>query len=197
MSKLILLFGLLGFASNIPVNIQVEDASGAAVKNELVIVQDLENHEREVLRVLSDLNGQVPQLDLKAGLYRAIATNPYGVWNTEVREFLVKQSPVKLVLKVEPMGSHGNGDIVTIGAPDAELQVLSADGQPARGATILARDKEASLHLERWYKTDANGMAKIELVDSPTIVVVVYREQITTKQVPRETAHLIIHLTGD
>ena len=59
------------------VDLIVEDSSGVALQNELVIVQDLHNQEHEVLRVLSDKNGRTLALDLQPGLYRAIATAPY------------------------------------------------------------------------------------------------------------------------
>lgn len=197
MRNLIILLSLFGYSLNIPVAIKVEDGAGAPLKEELVIVQDLNDHEREALRVLSDQSGSVPALDLKPGLYRAIATNPYGMWRTEVHEFLLTQSPVKLVLKVEQMGTHGNGDIVTVGVPEAELQVLTQDGQPASGAAVLARDKEATLNLERRYRTDEHGMVRVQLVGSPTVMVVIYQNKLTTKEVLSKPASLVVRVGQD
>lgn len=86
-------------AATAPVKIRVEDAVGAVIKDELVIVQDLDSREHEVLRALSDQEGNVPPLQLSPGLYRVIATAPYGVWQTSVREFLVGERPTEVIAK--------------------------------------------------------------------------------------------------
>jgi len=83
---------LASMSYSAPVNLVVEDSSGVALKDELVIVQDLRSREHEVLRVLSGGTGKIPTMDLPPGLYRAIATAPYGLWQTEVQEFLVGKS---------------------------------------------------------------------------------------------------------
>ena len=96
MRGLLFMLALIGVAPAVsvvtfPVKIKVEDASGAAVKNDLVIVQDLNNREHEILRALSDQDGNGPTLELPSGMYRVIAAAPYGLWQTSVLEFLVGQ----------------------------------------------------------------------------------------------------------
>ncbi|MGH9686625.1 MAG: hypothetical protein ACRD5K_05995 [Candidatus Acidiferrales bacterium] len=61
-------------ASKEKVTVKVEDGSGAPIKSELVIVQDLNNQEHELLRNLTGAQGDVPALDLRPGLYRLIVT---------------------------------------------------------------------------------------------------------------------------
>lgn len=165
------------------VSVVVEDSSGAALKDELVIVQDLHNREYEVLRVLTDKSGKIPTIDFRPGLYRAIATTPYGPWQTEVQEFLVGENPVHLALHVRPMPSHGYGDIVTVGTKKKKLKVLTPNGQAASGAEVYVRDRGATLHLERWYKTNTAGEAEIELTGDPTVVVVVLGESLATREI--------------
>lgn len=169
-------------APTVSVTIAVHDPSTEPVKDDLVIVQNLDDHENEVVRALTDEKGEIPVLQLRSGLYRAIATAPYGIWQTTVREFLVSDTPVRVVLAVEPMPTHGNGDIVLVGATTMSLQVLNPDGKPAAGAAVLARDRNATLYLERWYKTDLSGRVTIEVVGDPLVVVVVSGRTIVTKE---------------
>src|SRR5208337_2561069 len=132
MRHLLLLLALFGVvptvaAATFPVKVKVEDSSGAAVKDELVIVQDLDSREHEILRALTDPDGNAPTLQLPSGLYRVIATAPYGLWLTSVREFLVSQAPTEVILRVQPMPTHGYGDIVTVGTPRVQLKVIGPD----------------------------------------------------------------------
>src|SRR5215471_7533131 len=112
--KFLLALVLLTATSTTHVDLVVEDSAGVVVKDELVVVQDLQD-EHEVLRALTDKDGKVPSLDLQPGLYRVIATTPYGVWQTDVREFLVAEKPLQVALHVRPMPTHGFGDIVSVG----------------------------------------------------------------------------------
>jgi hypothetical protein len=192
------LLALMVLASVVPhatLTLRVEDAGGAPLKDELVIVQNLDDHEREMFRALTDRDGNVPVPDLKPGLYRAIATAPYGLWETEIREFFVEDGhPFELVLYVQPMATHGNGDIVTIGLSEAELQVLDSAGSPVSGAWVVVRDRQATLYLERWYQTNAKGLATIELVGSPTVVVVAYQKTLATKEVSDKVSSVVVRL---
>lgn len=199
MRHLLLMLALFGVvpavaAVTFPISVKVEDSSGAAVKDELVIVQDLDNREHEVLRALSDLDGNVPTLQLPSGLYRVIATAPYGLWQTSVREFMVGQPSTEVVVRVQAMPTHGYGDIVTVGTPRVQLKVIGPDGQPANGALILIRDRNATLHLERWYKADGKGIAKVELVSEPTVVVVVYADELLTTEIAQHDSSPVIRL---
>jgi hypothetical protein len=180
--------------------IKVEDASGAPLMNDLVIVHDLNDRSREVLRTLTDSKGDIPAFELQTGLYRVIATFPYGdIWETEVQEFLVVKGQAKqITLKIRPMGTHGYGDVIPTPGPKIQAQVLTADGAPASGASVLVRDKDVTLYLLRWYKTDAKGKATIELVAAPlhqpTVVVAVYQDVLVTQEVMQNTHRLVIHL---
>jgi hypothetical protein len=171
------------------VSLVVEDGSGAPIQNELVILQDLDDHEREICRALTDKNGEIPGLNLSAGLYRAIATAPYGLWRTRVREFLVSDVPVRLVLGVDAMPTHGYGDIVPVGARHVHLRVLTSDGHPVAGASVLVRDEVATLYLEEWYRTDLSGAVTIDTAAKPLVVVVVYGKTLVTREFTSESSH--------
>jgi len=194
MKFLFLSLFLLSAGISTPVDLVVVDASGAGLKNELVIIQDLRDAEHEILRVLSDKEGKIPVLSLQPGLYRAIATAPYGTWQTQVREFLVADKPLRLALEVRPMSTHGYGDIVTVGTKKRQLKVSQADGRPASGAEVHIRDRDATLHLERRYKTNSLGEVEIELVSEPTVVVIVYGNSLTTREISESDAALAIRL---
>jgi hypothetical protein len=178
----------------ISVTVSVQDASGAPANNVLVIVQDLDHPENEMIRGLTDSKGSIPNLNLSGGLYRAIATTPYGLWQTRIREFLVSDAPVRVVLTVDSVPTHGDGDIVLVGAAHVDLNVVNPDGSPAVGAAILARDREATLSLERWYKTDRKGGVKVEVVAKPLVVVVVSGKSLVTSEFDSPSNGQVIHL---
>jgi hypothetical protein len=143
---------------------------------------------------LTDKDGQIPTLDLQPGLYRAIATAPYGLGQTEVREFLVAEKPERLALRVRPMPTHGYGDIVTFGTKRKKFKILKTDGQAASGAEIYVRDRDATLHLERWYKTNSQGETAIEIVSEPTVVVIVFGDSVTTREITDKDGELMLRL---
>lgn len=174
------------------VNLVVEDGSGGPVQDELVILQDLDDHAREIRRALTDKNGEIPALNLSAGLYRAIATAPYGLWQTRVREFLVNDVPVRMVLGVEAMPTHGKGDVVTVGTEKMLIRVLDSSGHPAVGASVLARD--ATLYLERWYTTNQSGGATVEVVGDPLVLVVIFGKTLVSREIPSKSVQEIIQL---
>jgi hypothetical protein len=95
---MLLLFCQLATAE--AVKVRVVDESDAPIKDVLVIIQNLSKHEAELLRVLSDADGYVGRGELQPGLYRLIATTPYGLWRTTIKEFMVKSAP----LLWEPLG---------------------------------------------------------------------------------------------
>jgi len=194
MKFLLALVVLATVTSSTKVDLVVHDSAGAPVKDELVIVQDLYNQEHEVLRVLTDVEGKIPTLDLRPGLYRAIGTAPYGVWQTEVQEFLVGKTPMRVKLSVGPIPTHGNGDIVIAGTEKKRLKILKANGQPASGAEIYVRDRAATLHLERRYEANTQGEVEIELTGDPTVVVVVLGDFLTTRETNDKGDELTIRL---
>jgi hypothetical protein len=178
----------------VSVAIAVQDPSSAPLKNELVIVQNLDDHERELVRALTDDRGGIPAIELRPGVYRAIATAPYGLWQTTVREFLVGDTPVKLQLSVEPKPTHGYGDVVSVGNAKISLHVVDAAGGPIAGASILVRDREATPYLERWYTTDASGNVEVESVADPAVVVVIHGKTLITRELSRKASVETIRL---
>src|SRR5690242_15077869 len=87
------------YANAVPVHLRVLDQTGAGFPDVLVIIKSLAG-KGEIFRGLTDQAGSVPERDLIAGLYRAIATCPYSICETKVTEFLVSDTPVELELKV-------------------------------------------------------------------------------------------------
>ena len=178
----------------IPVTVAAQDPSGAPLKNELVIIQDLDHSEREITRGLTNENGAISPLNLHPGVYRAIVTAPYGLWKTKIQEFLVNDAPVRLTVEVEVMPTRGYGDIVLVGTRHVRLQVLTSDGRPAVGASVLARDEDATLYLERWYRTDTSGEATIEAVGQPLVLVVIFGKTLVTHEFTAQLSHAIVRL---
>jgi hypothetical protein len=166
----------------VALTVSVRDNSSAPVRNELVILQNMDDRENEIIRALTDDKGEIPIVGLHAGLYRAIATAPYGIWRTTVHEFLVGEKALQVTLSVEPMSSHGNGDTVITGNGKMTMRVVDSAGKPIAGAAVLARDREATLYLERWYKTAASGTVALEAIEDPIVVVVVYGKTLVTRE---------------
>lgn len=180
-----------------PTKIRVLDASGAPLKDVLVIIKSLDSSYLDASRQLTDDQGRINVVELKPGVHRVIATTPYGLWETKIKEFLVADQPIDLTLMVQPTPTHGFGDIVTVGSSRAQLQVLTSDGIPASGARILVRDKQATLYRERWYKLDNNGKADIELVASPTVLVIIHNGKVCTTQVADTENYAVVRFSPD
>ena len=83
--------------TSVTIQVQVGDAP---IPEDLVIVKSLEKPGNELLRAHTNKTGNVPPVDLKPGLYRAIATTPYGLWVTAAREFLVKPGQIEMEVVV-------------------------------------------------------------------------------------------------
>ncbi len=176
------------------VTVVVQDPSGAPVQNELVILQDLGHSQAEIVRALTNEHGEISPLRLRPGLYRGIATAPYTLWRTRIQEFLVDDAPVRLVVTLELMPPRGYGDVVPVGIRHVRLKVLTLDGLPAAGATVLARDEDATLYLEGWYKTDQSGEATIETAAEPLVLVVIFGKALVTREVSSKSSHQVIQL---
>jgi hypothetical protein len=196
MRSAILLLLCCQLASAVSVKFRVVDEGGSPVKDVLVIVDNLESHEAEVLRVLTNDRGEAGVLWLQPGLYRMIATAPYGLWQTRIKEFLVKSGPLEVVLPVKVMPTHGYGDIIVVGAPTLELQIVQSDGHPASFAQVLMRDKVATLHTEKWYKADSEGRVKAEMMaDEPVVAVILYQDAIMTTELPSHATGTVIRFS--
>ena len=165
-----------------PTTLRVVDGSGAPAKDVLVIVKSFGQGYEDVSRHLTDEQGRVPTMDLQPGVYQAIATSPYGIWETSVKEFLVEDKSFELTLTVTPQPTHGFGDVVPLVNATVEVQIVASDGIPASDAEVFVRDKDATLYTERWYKMDKNGKGKVELVADQTVLVVIYAHRLFTTQ---------------
>jgi hypothetical protein len=165
-----------------PVHLRVTDQTGAAFPDVLVIVKSLAG-KGEIFRALTDQAGGAPERDLTAGLYRAIATCPYGICETKVTEFLVGDAPLELELKVDVSRTRGN--VAIVGPSNRlKLEVLDAQGRPAIAAAVLVRDSNAE--FEQWYKTNGEGEADVEPRGTMITFVVPYNRTLTTETISSE-----------
>jgi hypothetical protein len=197
MRSVVVFFLFCHLATATPVMFRIVDETGEPVKNVLLIVQNLDKHEAELLRALSDVEGNVGGRELQPGFYRSLATTPYGLWRTTVREFMVKSAPLEVVLRLKPMPTHGYGDITIVGTTWLDLQVLRPDGQAASNTELLVRDRDATLYTERWYKTDAQGRIKIEMVSDPLVLVVLYQDAVMTTELSRQSTPKVLKFSPD
>ncbi len=160
----------------IPVIVHVTGANGGPLKAALVIIQDLRSTtERELSRELTDNAGDVAVNLAEPGLYRAIATDPYRSWKTEVEEFLVKQKPVTVTLE---LARQTTDDPVVAAVGRLEVRVLDAAGDPAAGARVLLRDGTAHPHAEHWGTTDAQGTVSLDVNAGSSVLVILYDGQL-------------------
>lgn len=165
-----------------PVRLRVLDQTGAAFPEVLVIVKSLAG-KGEIFRALTDQTGSVPERDLAAGLYRAIATCPYGICETKVTEFLVGDTPVELELKVDVSPTRGN--VAIVGPSNRlKLEVVDAQGKPVASAQVIVRDSKAE--YEHWYRTDNKGETDVEPRGTMTTFVVLYNRTLTTETMSSE-----------
>ena len=160
------------FAHAAPLRVVTVDQTGAGFPDVLVIVKPLEGS-GESFRALSDKDGIIPARDLPPGLYQLIATCPYGLCKTTVREFVVKKEPFDLKLPLAILPTSGN--TVTIGHVEhRDIKVEDGEGKPIPSVPLLVRD--AAAQNERWYTTGVNGSAIIDLPPGrETTVVAVHR----------------------
>jgi hypothetical protein len=197
--RIVRTIGLLGlsflsamWADASPLSITTLDRTGAAFPNVLVIVKGLsleEKREPEIFRALTDSKGIAQTRELPVGLYRVIATCPYGICQTKIQEFFVKGDPLYLELTLDVVGSgtHGEGDVIEVGPSKLlKVRVTDSEGRPVRLAWIIVRDSDA--WHEGWYKTDSSGSAMVKLPEESVTVVVVYGGDLTSKTLSAATA---------
>jgi hypothetical protein len=185
-------------ASAAPLRLRVMDQTGAAFADVLVIVKSLAG-KGEIFRALTDQTGGVPERDLPAGLYRAIATCPYGICETKITEFLVGDTAVQLELKVDVSPTRGN--IARVGPSNRmKVEVLDTQGKPVPSAQVLVRDPNAE--YEQWYKTNGEGEADVEPLGTTITFAVLYKGVLTEETISMaaieklraEGKKLVIHL---
>jgi 5-hydroxyisourate hydrolase-like protein (transthyretin family) len=163
-------FGIPLFA--VPVDVRVVGSDGKPLGGALIIVQHLQNTaEHEVSRELTNAQGRAELRDLQPGLYRAIATDPYRSWQTEVREFLVKDQPVTMGLELTHEATD-DPDVAVVGR--LTVHVLDASGEPAQNAKVLLRDAQAHPDSEYWGTTNASGTVSLDVTANASVLVVVY-----------------------
>jgi len=156
----------------VPVDIHVLGSNGEPLGGALVIIQYLQNgKEHETSRELTNAQGQVALKDLQPGLYRAIATDPYRSWRTQVRELLVEDKPATIKLELAHE-STDDPDVAAVGR--LTVHVLDASGEPAQGARVLLRDAEAHPRSESWGTTDASGTVNLEVTQNSSLLVILY-----------------------
>jgi hypothetical protein len=124
--------------------------------------------EIEIARYLTDANGNIPPLFLEPRTYHITATCPYGLCRTITREVFGKSSASEIVLKVPPVSSDVNGQIV--GAPKLHLILESSTGERVKDTQILIRDPEAK--WETWYNTGKDGSVTVDLPTEPSVLVI-------------------------
>lgn len=153
----------------IATHVTIQDESGAALPDALVIVQSLDTRSQSI-RYLSGKDGNTPTMELNPGLYRVIATFPYGTWKTVIREFTLPESADKIILRM-PQDSR-EGYQVTVGATQLALRLESQDHRPLAGVPVLIRTEDAI--REEWYVTDSKGEATVSVVADQLVAVVLY-----------------------
>ena len=169
---IVLLLSSATHAGASPLQLHAVDRTGAAFPNVLVIVKSLDG-KGEIFRALTDAKGIVPSEELPAGLYRVIATCPYGICQTKVQEFYVGGDPVQLELTLDVVssGTHGEGDVIEVGpSKRLKVQVTDDESRPVELARVIVRDSDA--WHEEWYKTDSSGSATVKLPEGSVTVVV-------------------------
>jgi hypothetical protein len=159
------------------VRIVVKDTSGTPIPDALVIVQDLNHQEREIFRALTDREGNLAPRTLSPGLYRAIATYPYGRWETAVREFLVRDQTLTVQIGMAAQQGH---DEIAVSIGELTVHIRDAAGKPVDGARVLVRDAEAHRGSEHWGTTNAQGTATLQLTMTPAVLIVVYGDKLYT-----------------
>lgn len=162
-------------ASAAPLRLRVTDQTGAAFPDVLVIVKSLAG-KGEIFRALTDQAGGVPERNLPTGLYRAIATCPYGICETKISEFLVGDTLVELELRVDVSPTRGNVAMVGPSNP-VRIQILDQQGRPAPSAELLVRDSNAE--YEQWYRTNGEGEIDVEPRGTTITFAVVYKGTLT------------------
>jgi hypothetical protein len=174
-----IVFALIFLSSAIaaPLKLRVVDASGAPFAKVLVIVRSLEGG-GEITRDLTDANGRVPEIDLRNGLYQVIATCPYGLCDTVVREFLGGRTTGEILITVPVKPSDTEG--MLLGSPRVRTVLKLPNRSIASGVHLLVRDLKAK--REKWYVTDEHGAAIIELLDDPVQLVAIHDEAVFTLQ---------------
>ena len=167
-----LIFTGIALAAN--VKITVLSQAGGPFPDVLVIVKSLEGR-GEMLRALSDSQGDV-KTTLPVGMYRLIATCPFGICLTEMKEFIVSKDMEQISITV---GAIGTVQTVFIGKETAKLILLDKANQPFSHCTVMIRNWDDS--EEYWYVPDSKGIVNIKIYDNPQVLVIFTDTQLVSK----------------
>jgi hypothetical protein len=155
------------------VSVRATDRAGEKLPGILVVLKSLEDVPWGVSRALTGPNGLVPAVDVPPGLYEAIATDPYGIFETTVKDFMVATKPVKLELQLDVVQDQ----TVTANAIDWHLRVVDNQNRPVVNAWVTARDSEASTGVGVT-TTDSHGRATVTIpIDRAVVITVFYDGQ--------------------
>lgn len=160
------------------VRVNTLDQTGVSFPNVLVVVKSLDTGE-EKMRCLTAEDGSCAIAQLRSGLYRVIATCPYGTCGTVVREVIVPSAPpqesvVRIKLPMKPLLGPG----ITV-APIIRIRIVS-NGKPVSGAEVIVRNTEATWDDERRI-TDTKGDVAVKLFPDPVVFVVRAGDRLTEK----------------
>lgn len=158
--------------------VHVVDPSSAPFPKVLVIIKSLDSG-REIVRELTDANGRIRTIELDAGVYRLVATCPYGLCKTAVREFLAAQLTDEMLVTVQLPATDVFGEL--LGAPRLRVVLKRPNGSLASKVRLLVRDLKA--RREKWYVSDENGSVVIELIDDPVVLVAIHDGTIFSRQI--------------
>lgn len=153
-------------------HVTVQNEAGGPLPDALVIVESLDDRLQNV-RYLSGKDGNTPTMELKPGLYRVIATFPYGPWQTVIREFTLPESAGGITLQMPAKPSDEYGEIY---APSQiKIRLESQDRKTLADVPVLIRTEDAI--REGWYVTDSKGEATVSVVADRLVAVVLYHHK--------------------
>jgi hypothetical protein len=181
LSVSVFVFCMTTFVRANDVKITLVDKSGAPFPGVLVIVKSLDNNS-ELGRFLSDSRGNIPPINFQTGLFRLIATCPFGICRTRVIEFMGSEAPKDMKLVLDVKGTDENGE--TIGSTKQRMVFLDQTGSAIAGGQVLVRDVDAK--WEKWYTTDAHGKIEVELLTQDVTVVMIWKGNLMAFDLARE-----------
>jgi hypothetical protein len=156
----------------VPVKVTVSDPQTAPLQDVLVIVQRIDRPGVSKRRLTDNIGAA--RFDIaEAGLFQVIATEPFGVWTTKVKEFRVgPRDPVEVELTLGMVGEEYHEHL----SPIIKVTLLDSTGQPLKETAFLTRsDSGCEVH---WHVTDANGSAEVKATSSPLMLVVEHNDKV-------------------
>lgn len=156
-------------------DIRVVSKSGTPMKNVLVIVRSLDTG-HELGRFLTAENGKTPSVDFDQGLYRVVATCPYGTCETAIKELFAGEAGDTLTVTT-PARAIPHTPLPASARKEA-LTIVDPQNRPLRDVQVLVRSVDGV--RGDWYITRANGGTPISLVDDPSVLLVLYQRRVQT-----------------